>query len=116
MLASFPGFRIWIGKIGTDTMIEQDHQRFRQIVKGRKQVTAIRDRYSGIRHVGPESLKHFKRTYREALKRQIMLGMYNPTNPRIIPIKGDKRFRSWKEVLAPQSNACIVYMMDVSGS
>src|SRR5262245_35216903 len=84
--------------------------------KGRKQITTIRDKYSGIRRVGPESLKHFKRTYREALKRQIMLGLYDPGNPRIVPIKGDKRFRSWKEVLAPQSNAVIVYMMDVSGS
>jgi len=84
--------------------------------KGRKQITVERDKYSGIRRVGPESLKHFKRTYREALKRQIMLGMYNPKNPVIVPIKIDKRFRSWKEVLAPQSNAVIVYMMDVSGS
>jgi uncharacterized sporulation protein YeaH/YhbH (DUF444 family) len=84
--------------------------------KGRRQITAERDKYSGIRRVGPESLKHFKRTYREALKRQIMLGLYNPSNPIIVPIKNDKRFRSWKEVLAPQSNAVIVYMMDVSGS
>ena len=84
--------------------------------KGRKQITSIRDKYSGIRRVGPESLKHFKRTYREALKRQIMLGNYDPNNPIIVPIKNDKRFRSWKEVLAPQSNAVIVYMMDVSGS
>lgn len=84
--------------------------------KGRKQITAIRDKYSGIRRVGPESLKHFKRTYREALKRQIMLGLYDPDNPIVVPIKNDKRFRSWKEVLAPQSNAVIVYMMDVSGS
>ena len=84
--------------------------------RGRKQITAIRDKYSGIRRVGPESLKHFKRTYREALKRQIMLGLYNPDNPLIVPVKLDKRFRSWKEVLAPQSNAVILYMMDVSGS
>lgn len=84
--------------------------------KGRKQITSIRDKYSGIRRVGPESLKHFKRTYREALKRQIMLGVYDPDNPVIVPIKNDKRYRSWKEVLAPQSNAVIVYMMDVSGS
>jgi uncharacterized sporulation protein YeaH/YhbH (DUF444 family) len=84
--------------------------------KGRKQITAIRDKYSGIRRIGPESLKHFKRTYREALKRQIMLGLYDPGNPVIVPIKSDKRFRSWKEVLSPQSNAVIIYMMDVSGS
>lgn len=84
--------------------------------KGRKQITSQRDKYSGIRRVGPESLRHFKRTYREALKRQIMLGLYDPANPVIVPIKNDKRFRSWKEVLAPQSNAVIIYMMDVSGS
>ena len=84
--------------------------------RGRKQITSERDKYCGIRRVGPESLKHFKRTYRESLKRQIMLGMYNPSNPIIIPIKNDKRYRSWKEVLSPQSNAVIVYMMDVSGS
>ena len=84
--------------------------------KGRKQITAIRDKYSGIRRIGPESLKHFKRTYREALKRQIMLGLYDPGNPIVVPIKSDKRFRSWKEVLSPQSNAVIIYMMDVSGS
>ncbi|MCL2647610.1 MAG: DUF444 family protein [Phycisphaerales bacterium] len=92
----------------------------RIVPKGRKQLTTLRDRYSGIRRVGPESLKHFKRTYREALKRQIMLGLYDPANPTkgggILPIKSDKRFRSWKQILAPQSNAVIVYMMDVSGS
>ncbi|MEI8196456.1 MAG: DUF444 family protein, partial [Phycisphaerae bacterium] len=84
--------------------------------RGRKQITTVRDRYAGIRRVGPESLRHFKRTYREALKRQIMLGLYDADNPYIVPVKNDKRYRSWKEVLSPQSNAVIIYMMDVSGS
>ena len=65
---------------------------------------------------GPESLRHFKRSFKEALKRQIMLGQYDPDFPIIIPEKKDIRYRSWKEVKSPQSNALIVFMMDVSGS
>ncbi len=84
--------------------------------RGEHQITTMKDRYSGVRPTGPESLRHFKRTYREALKRQIALGEYDPENPIVIPIKRDRRYRSWKEVKKPQSNAVIVYMMDVSGS
>jgi hypothetical protein len=84
--------------------------------RGEHRVTTIRDKYSGIRPVGPAALRHFKRTYREALKRQISLGTYDAANPIIIPIRNDLRFRSWNEIKKPQSNALIVYMMDVSGS
>lgn len=84
--------------------------------KGKHNITTTKDKYSGIRSTGPESLRHFKRTYRHALKRQLMLGNYDPDNPIIIPIRRDVRYRSWKEVKSPQSNAVIVYMMDVSGS
>jgi uncharacterized sporulation protein YeaH/YhbH (DUF444 family) len=84
--------------------------------KGQHQITSEKDRYSGIRMTGPESLRHFKRTFRAALRRQIMAGTYDPTNPMIVPIRSDRRYRSWKTVLKPQSNAVIIYMMDVSGS
>jgi len=84
--------------------------------KGRHKITSERDRYSGIRQTGPESLRHFKRTFRRALRRQIMSGLYNPDAPRIIFERRDKLFRSWKTILSPQSNAVIIYMMDVSGS
>jgi uncharacterized sporulation protein YeaH/YhbH (DUF444 family) len=84
--------------------------------KGSHRLTTIRDKYSGIRPVGPSSLRHFKRSYKEALKRQLAMGEYDPDDPIIIPIRDDLRFRSWNEVKAPQSNAVIVYMMDVSGS
>src|ERR1700723_1236287 len=33
--------------------------------KGKNKISNAHDRYSGIRRVGPESLRHFKRTYRE---------------------------------------------------
>ena len=52
-------------------------------------------KYSNIRKVGPESLRHFKRTYREALKRQIATGAYDPKTPFIVPIREDRRYRSW---------------------
>ncbi|NOX59215.1 MAG: DUF444 family protein [Planctomycetes bacterium] len=84
--------------------------------RGRKNITSERDRYTGIRQTGPESLRHFKRTFRKALRRQIMSGVYDPTNPRIIFERADKVYRSWKTVRSPQSNAVIIYMMDVSGS
>ena len=84
--------------------------------RGKHNITAIKDKYSGIRSTGPDSLRHFKRTYREALKRQLMLDLYDPDDPVIVPIRKDVRYRSWKEIKAPQSNAVIVYMMDVSGS
>ncbi len=88
----------------------------RILPKGQHSLTTIKDKYTGIRPVGPASLRHFKRTYREALRRQVALGTYDPANPVIIPIKDDLRFRTWNEVKKPQSNAVIVYMMDVSGS
>src|SRR5215470_9407501 len=84
--------------------------------KGKHRITTIREKYSGIRQVGPESLRHFKRSFKEALKRQLMTGDYDPEDPVIIPQKKDIRYRSWKEIKSPQSNAVIVFMMDVSGS
>ena len=84
--------------------------------KGKKNIVAVKDKYSSIRNVGPESLRHFKRTYKQALKRQISGGVYNPVTPKIIPQREDKRYRAWKEFPKPDAVACIVYMMDVSGS
>jgi sporulation protein YhbH len=84
--------------------------------KGSEKIVSHKDRYTGIRTTGPESLKHFRRTYKEALKRQISTGSYNKKAPLIIPIKDDKRFRSWKTEAIPHSSAVIIYMMDVSGS
>jgi len=84
--------------------------------KGANRISAVKNRYSGVRPTGPESLRHFKRSYREALKRQLIMGEYDPDNPVVVPIRRDLRYRSWKEVKSPKSNAVIVYMMDVSGS
>jgi sporulation protein YhbH len=88
----------------------------RILPKGSHDIDSKSARYKSIHHVGPHSLRHYKRTYREALKRQIAAGIYNPENPVIIPHKSDLRFRGWAETPRPQTNAVIVYIMDVSGS
>ncbi len=84
--------------------------------RGKKNITESKDRYTSVRNVGPESLRNFKRTFQQALKRQIASGTYNKHNPIVIPERGDKRYKSWKTIKNPECSAVIIYMMDVSGS
>ena len=84
--------------------------------KGQASIVQEKSKYNSIRQTGPESLRHFKRTYLKALKRQISTGVYEPEEPRVVPIKADKQYRSWTTVEHPQVNAAVIYMMDVSGS
>ncbi|MDP9347863.1 MAG: DUF444 family protein [Gemmatimonadota bacterium] len=84
--------------------------------KGTESITTLKGRYTSIRRVGPQSLRSFKRTYREALKRQIAAGTYDASRPVVVPVRDDMRYRSWKDIPVPVANAVILYMMDVSGS
>ena len=84
--------------------------------KGDANISEEHARYNSIRRTGPESLRHFKRTYVQALRRQISTGVYNHQKPRIIPVRDDMRYRSWTNVPEPHASAVIIYMMDVSGS
>ncbi len=84
--------------------------------RGKKEVKSISGRYTSINTAGPESLRHTKRTFKQALKRQVISGSYDPTNPVLIPITEDKRYKSREPVEEPAYNAVIIYMMDVSGS
>jgi len=84
--------------------------------RGRRNLKSSAGRYTGISRAGPMSLRHFKRTFKEALKRQIASGTYDPASPFVVPIREDLRFRSLQTRDVPQASAVIVYMMDVSGS
>ncbi len=84
--------------------------------KGATRIDETKARYNGIRRSGPESLRHFKRTYKAALRRQIASDSYDQARPRIVPLPEDKRYRWRREVEEPQANAVIIYLMDVSGS
>ncbi|NCG55606.1 MAG: DUF444 family protein [Proteobacteria bacterium] len=84
--------------------------------RGTSTILVEKDKYTGITKNGPESLRHFRRTFKEALRRQISAGSYSAENPVVIPNREDRRYRSWNTTKVPQSNAVILYMMDVSGS
>lgn len=86
------------------------------VPKGQDSINSVKNKYNTISRTGPKSLRHFKRTYKQALKRQISSGTYNPDRPMIIPDREDERYRSWTSVQLPQANAAILYVMDVSGS
>ena len=73
--------------------------------KGRANIVEEKDKYTGIRQAGPESLRHFKRTYKKALKRQIASNTYNPEDPVVIPVREDKLCRSWNSVTLWTSRA-----------
>jgi len=84
--------------------------------KGKQDARTVKREYKGISRIGPESLRHTKRTYRQALKRTIAAGDFNPRKPVVVPIKDDKRYRTFVEEKEPRSAAVLIYMMDVSGS
>jgi uncharacterized sporulation protein YeaH/YhbH (DUF444 family) len=82
-------------------------------------------KYNNIALVGPESLRHNVRTIKEALKRQCadgsidkmhtIPGFANPIRL-ITPINSDKRYRQFKEIQIPSSNAVIFFARDGSAS
>ncbi len=84
--------------------------------KGSERLVSQKNRYTGIQRSGPESLRHFKRTFKQALRRHLIMGQYDAKAPLIVPTREDRRYRSWKVKSEPETNAVIIYMMDVSGS
>jgi sporulation protein YhbH len=84
--------------------------------KGKANIRQTKSRYNSIRRAGPESLRHFRRTYVEALRRQVSGGSYDFGKPKVVPFKDDRRYRSWQSIEEPEANAVILYLMDVSGS
>lgn len=85
----------------------------------------IKIRYNNISLIGPESLRHNRRTFLQAIKRQAMMGTleerhYVPGSKDplklIIPWQSDKRYRQYKEIKIPSSNALVIFARDGSGS
>jgi hypothetical protein len=83
--------------------------------KGGK-IQSEKNLYTGMAPVGPNSLRHFKSSYKRAMRRYISSGTYDPQNPVIVPVRADFRYRASKPVPVPQANAVVIYIMDVSGS
>lgn len=84
-----------------------------------------RIKYNDISLVGPESLRHNRKTLQQALKRCCASGeiktlvtrpgFADPT-PSVSVINSDKRYRQYKVVEEPSSNAAIFFARDWSGS
>lgn len=84
--------------------------------KGEDKIISEKYRIKGIASVGPETLRSFQRGYKRALRRMISEGTYDLGKPLVVPTREDMRYRTLERIPSPQSNAIIIYMMDVSGS
>jgi uncharacterized sporulation protein YeaH/YhbH (DUF444 family) len=84
--------------------------------KGKGGVLSEKSKYDRVSGQGPEALKHYKRTFKEALKRSIASGTYDPSNPKIIPIKEDKKYKSYSTKESPSVNCAAIFIQDISGS
>lgn len=84
----------------------------------------VKIKYNDISKVGLNSLRHIRRTMKEALKRKAMMG---DTGLQLVPgsqvpikvispIKSDFRYRQYREIKIPSSNAVIFFARDCSGS
>lgn len=85
----------------------------------------VKIKYNNISLIGPESLRHNRRTLKQTLKRQAAEGNLDSLQHvpglkepiRILkPIKEDKRYRQFKEIKMPSSNALLIFARDGSGS
>lgn len=84
--------------------------------RGQEALETERARYKTVARVGPESLRHGRRTYTKALKRLVAAGGYDAERPVIVPEREDRVYRAPRVVPRPHANAVIIYAMDVSGS
>ena len=85
----------------------------------------VKIKYNNISLVGPESLRHNRRTLMQTMKRQAAEGTLNNLKyvpglkdpVRVLaPIADDKRYRQYNEIKIPSSNALVVFARDCSGS
>lgn len=85
----------------------------------------VKIKYNDISLTGPESLRHSRRTFKQALKRTAGTGElgklqnvpgFSCPMPVVQVQKCDKRYRQFTEVKIPSSNAVIFFARDWSGS
>lgn len=77
----------------------------------------IEQKSEGLRSVGRKGVKtHFRRTYKEALKRSISTGIYNPDDPQIIFNEYDFRKKVHRIKPKPNTDAVLIGILDISGS
>lgn len=83
--------------------------------KGHPKLDTLKSKYNSLAPVGPQGLRNFRSSYKNALKRYLASGIYDPQTM-VIPQKNDMRYKSAKIAKQKYANAVVIYMMDVSGS
>ena len=74
-------------------------------------------KYTRINNVGPSCLLHKKRTLKNAIKRVISTGDFDPEDiSNVYPEHQDKVYKSWKHVDNPDNSAVIFFLQDISYS
>ncbi|RME55397.1 DUF444 family protein [Candidatus Woesearchaeota archaeon] len=81
--------------------------------KGKRLIYSTSEKLKTINTVGPPGRLHKKRTFKNALKRNLASRTHTGF---VVPIRADKRYRTFKPEYIPEMNAVIFYMMDISGS
>ncbi|HKX45453.1 MAG TPA: DUF444 family protein [Planctomycetota bacterium] len=84
--------------------------------RGVRELHSEGGRYTGVRAAGPDSLRNFRRSYKNALRRTIASGQWDPRRPRVVPVRDDLRYKARRSASQPDSSAVVIHMMDVSGS
>lgn len=84
-----------------------------------------RIKYNSISRIGPQSLLHRRKTLQQAMRRlsasgklndQIYVPGFNKPITPLFPIREDMRYRQWRKIKIPSSNAVIFFARDISGS
>lgn len=84
----------------------------------KKNVERQKFKYNTVGPTGPKSLINFKRTYKKALRRQVIEGLIGEDDEDIIviPDKRDFQYKNFTVENTFENSAVVIYIMDVSGS
>jgi len=89
----------------------------RLVPKLRGDIINQKVKYNGISRVGNNCLLHKKKTLKNAMKRVMSTGLYNPDNiSNVYPITQDKVYKTWNVVDSPDINAVVFFLQDISWS
>lgn len=80
-------------------------------------ITNEKVKYTGLSRVGNNCLLHKKKTLKNAMKRVISTGEFNPEDiSNVFPIGQDKVYKTWNVVETPDISAAVFFLQDISYS
>lgn len=82
----------------------------------KKNIERQKYKYNSMGPIGPNSLKNFKKTFKETLKRQIIEDENFDFDQPLFIDKKDFRYRQFNIETTYENSAVIFYIMDISGS